>query len=147
MSGANLVILAQICDELSCRQAEFPRILSQSGQNDLEGHGQWPAFSTRTESIAWYMFGANLVILAQICDELSCGQGKVYGQTDGRVDGLTQSTTIPLWPEMPWGNKIISYVINALRLANISTLVWWYFHHQHRKGSKWQHPVHITMIS
>ena len=24
------------------------------------------------------------MILAQICDEISCGQGKVYGQTDER---------------------------------------------------------------
>ena len=28
---ANLVILAQMCDELSCGQAKFPRILSQNG--------------------------------------------------------------------------------------------------------------------
>ena len=32
------------------------------------------------------MFGANLVIAAQICDELSCGQGKLYGQTDAVND-------------------------------------------------------------
>ena len=36
----NLVILAQICDELWCGQAEFPRILSQNSQNDLKLHGQ-----------------------------------------------------------------------------------------------------------
>ena len=40
MFGANLVILAQICDELSCGQAEFSKILCQNGQNDLEGQGQ-----------------------------------------------------------------------------------------------------------
>ena len=40
MFGANLVILAQISDELSHGQAEFPRILGQNGQNDLEGQGQ-----------------------------------------------------------------------------------------------------------
>ena len=40
MFGANLVILAQTCDELSHRQAKFPRILSQNGPNDLEGQGQ-----------------------------------------------------------------------------------------------------------
>ena len=88
--GANLVILAQIYDELSCRQAEFPRILSQIGQNDLEGQGQWPLFSISTESISWCMFGANLVIPAQIYDELSCGQGKVYGRTDGQTDRRRQ---------------------------------------------------------
>ena len=77
MFGANLVILAQICDELSWGQAEFPKILSQNGQNDLEGQGQLPPFSIPAESISGRMFEANLVIPAQTCDELSCGQGKV----------------------------------------------------------------------
>ena len=36
MFGANLVILAQICDELSYRQAEFPRILGQNGKTNLK---------------------------------------------------------------------------------------------------------------
>ena len=61
-------------DELSRGQAKFPKILSQNGQNDLEGQGQWPLFSIPSESIPRCMFGANLVILAQINDELSCGQ-------------------------------------------------------------------------
>ena len=30
---------------------------------------------------------ACLVIPAQICDELLCGQSKVYGRADGRTDG------------------------------------------------------------
>ena len=36
------------------------------------------------------MFTANLVIPAQICDELSCGQGKVYGWTDRQMDRRRQ---------------------------------------------------------
>ena len=75
MFDANLVILAQICDELACGKAEITRILNQ-----------WPPFSIPTESIPWCMFGANLVIPAQISDELLCGQCKVYGQTDGQTD-------------------------------------------------------------
>ena len=71
MFVANLVILAQIYDELSHRQAEFPTILSQNGQNDLEGQGQWPSYSIPSESIPLCMFGADLVIPAQICEELS----------------------------------------------------------------------------
>ena len=46
-------------------QGKFPRILSQNGQNDLEGQGLWPPFSIPAESILGCMFGANLVILAQ----------------------------------------------------------------------------------
>ena len=74
MFGAHLVIPAQICDELLCGQAEFPRTLSQNGQNDLEVQGQWLPFSILAESILGCMFGANLVILAQICDTLLCAQ-------------------------------------------------------------------------
>ena len=106
MFGANLAILAHICDELSCGQAEFPRILIQ---NDLEGQGQWPPFSIPAEGILGCMYGANLVIPAQTCDELSCGQGKVYGrtdrQTDGQTDGQTQAMTIPLRPERTRGKN------------------------------------------
>ena len=95
MFGANLVIVAQICDELSHGQAKFPRSLHQNGQNDLEGQCQWPPFSIPAESIPRHMFqfGANLVIPAQTCDELSCGQGKVYGRMDGRTD--TGNDNIP----------------------------------------------------
>ena len=49
--SANLVILAQIYDELSHREAKFPRILCQ---NDLEGQDQWPPFSIPAESMPWW---------------------------------------------------------------------------------------------
>ena len=85
MFAANLVILAQTCEESSREQVKFPIILSQ---NDLEGQGQWPPFF----NIPWCMFGENLVIPVQICDELSCGQSKVYGQTDGGTDAGNDNT-------------------------------------------------------
>ena len=117
--GLNLVILAQIYDELSRGQAEFPRILRQNGQNDLEDQGQWPLFSIPTKGIPWCMFGANLVIPAQICDELSYGQSKVYGQTDrqmdGRTDGQTQATTIPFGLKGQ-GVKLFSKPVSYIRL-------------------------------
>ena len=69
MFFANLVILAQIYDEVSRGQAKFPRILSQNGQNDLEGQSQWPPFSIPAESIPWCMFGGNMLIPAQICED------------------------------------------------------------------------------
>ena len=40
MFGANLMILAQIYDELSHGQTEFLTILSPIGQNDLEDQVQ-----------------------------------------------------------------------------------------------------------
>ena len=92
MFGANLVILALICDELSRGQTEFPKIQSQNGQIELEGQGQWPLFSISVESIPRRMFGVSLVTPARTCYELSCGQGKVYGrQTDGGTDRRTDA--------------------------------------------------------
>ena len=62
MFGANLVILAQICDELLCGQAKFPRILSQNDQNDIEGHARsmTSIFDTTQEypkMHVWFKFG------------------------------------------------------------------------------------------
>ena len=51
------------------------------------------------------MFGANLVIPAQICDKESCGQVKVYGQKDGEMDRRTNtgSNNTPLaWEAKGW---------------------------------------------
>ena len=94
MFCTNLVTVAPIHYKLSHRYTKFPRILSQNG---LEGQGQWPPFSLPAESIPRYMFGANLGILAQICDELSCRQGKVYRRI-GRTD-------IPKQWQYPFGLK------------------------------------------
>ena len=45
-----------------------------------------------TESILWCMFGTNLVIQAQICEELSCGQVKfMERQTDRWTDRRTDA--------------------------------------------------------
>ena len=66
------MILAQIHLKLLHGQAKFPRILSQNGKNYLEG--QRPLFSIPAEGIPGCMFDANVVIPAQICDELLHGQ-------------------------------------------------------------------------
>ena len=85
---SNLVILAQIRDELSRGQAEFPGIgiLCQNDQNDIEGQSDWPPFSIPAEGIPGCMFGANLVTPAQICEDLSRWQSKVDGRTDASND-------------------------------------------------------------
>ena len=108
-----------VTSQSSCGQAEFPRIVSQNGQNDLEGQGQWPPFSIPDEIIPGCMFGANLVtLLAQTCDELTCGQGKVYGRTDGQIDGQTQAMTIPIRPERPRGKNEKLFYSNHIHTSN-----------------------------
>ena len=119
----NLVILTQIYEELSRRQAKIPIILSQNGpngQNDLEGQGQWPLFSIPTKSIPWCMFGANLVIPDQICDELSCGQGEVYGQTDRRTGAGNDNT---LRPERPRGKNDLIIVVISMKFIPWSPIL------------------------
>ena len=90
MFGANLVILAQICDASSRGQDKFTRKMGRNCQNDLEGHSQWPPFSIPAESIPGCMSGANLVIPAQIWDESSCRQNKVYRRTNRRMNRRRQ---------------------------------------------------------
>ena len=67
----------------------IPRILSQNGQNDLEGQGKLSPIPTK--SIPWCMFGANVwrVLLWT----------RLSSRMNGRTDGQTQATTIPLRPE------------------------------------------------
>ena len=50
--------------------------LKSKWPNDLESQGQWPPFSILTNIIPRCIFGANLGILAQMCDELWRGQAK-----------------------------------------------------------------------
>ena len=54
--------------------------------NYFEGWGQWPPFSIPDESIPGGVFGGNVVILAQICDELSmmCVWGK-FGDSSSNL--------------------------------------------------------------
>ena len=54
--------------------------------DDLESQGRWHLFSIPVEGIPGCIFDANLVIPAQIYDELSCGQSEVYRGLDRRAD-------------------------------------------------------------
>ena len=90
MFDANLVIAAQIQYTFLCGQDKFLRTLSKNGQNHVEGLGPWPPFPIIAASIQGCMFCANLVTSAEICDELSCGQGTVYGRTHGRTQPTTK---------------------------------------------------------
>ena len=99
MLSANLVILAQTCEEWSCRQATLCRIFSRNGQNDLEGQGRWLLFSIPTKSIPGCMFSTNLVVLAQICDELVCGQSQISLNSESK------------WPKRPWRPRSMTSIL------------------------------------
>ena len=77
------------------RTTEFPSILSQNGEQ-----GRWPQFSIQAESIPGCMFGANLVVLAQIYDELLCGQAD-YKNFESK------------WPKWPWRSKSMNPIFNT----------------------------------
>ena len=90
------MILAWTGDELWCGQA-------QNGVNfdfffkvkfDLEGQGRLPPQTIGALTKVFYTYGPNLVILAWMGDELSCGQARDY-RTHRHTDRQTQATTIP----------------------------------------------------
>ena len=60
----------------------------------IEGQSQSPPKTTGILTKVFYTYGPNLVILAWMGDELSCGQASDY-RTHGRTDTQTQPTTIP----------------------------------------------------
>ena len=112
-----------------CHFLEFP------SQNGLEGQGQWPQFSIPMEGIPSCIFGANSLILASIHSKLLHGKNKFsrilrvsqdaslvqiwwfqvksimschadkVNFMDGRTDGQTQATIMPLRPKRPRGKN------------------------------------------
>ena len=105
-------------------QAEFPRILSQNGQHDLENQGQWPLFSIPVQSIPGCMFGANLVILAQICEDLLTGQNKfpkiLSQNSQNDLEGQGQ------WPSFSIADKSIPMNMHAwCKFGDSIPNLWW----------------------
>ena len=80
------ICLAQIHCKLLRGQDNFPSVLSQNWQNDLEGQHQWPLFSIPAESIPGCTFGINFVIPVETAaDELSCGQDEFPRSQKGQM--------------------------------------------------------------
>ena len=75
---ANLVILPQKRVKLSCRQAHIWPIWPVLTSNDLEGRGKSTPFSKGFWRVPRYTVDANLVIQAQKCGELLCGQARFW---------------------------------------------------------------------
>ena len=75
-------------DELSRRQAQNGVNFDFQVKFDLEGQGQSPPKTIGILTKVFYIYGPNLVILAETDYELSCGQAR-----DWRTDGHTRRQT------------------------------------------------------
>ena len=87
-SGPNLVALAWTGDELSRGQAQNRVNFDFEVKFDLEGHGQSPPKTIGILTKVFYIYGPNLVILADTGHELSRGQAH-----DWHTDGHTHTQT------------------------------------------------------
>ena len=87
-SGPNLVALAWTDDELSRGQAQNGVNFDLEVKFDLEGQGQSPPKTIGILTKVFYIYGPNLVILADTGHELSRGQAR-----DWRTDGRTHTQT------------------------------------------------------
>ena len=101
-SGPNLVVLARTGDELSHEQAQNGVNFDFEVKFDLEGQGQSLPKTIGILTKVFYIYGSNLVILAERGDELLHGQARDW-RTDGHTRRQTQATTIPKgqnWPRV-----------------------------------------------
>ena len=101
-SGLNFVVLAWTGDDLSRGQAQNGVNFDFEVKFDLEGQGQSPPPQKKTKknkkkqtigifSKVFYIYGLNLVILAETGHELSCGQAKGWRiHTDAHTDRRRQ---------------------------------------------------------
>ena len=87
-SGPNSVVLARTGDELSHGQAQNGVNFDFEVKFDLEGQGQSLPKTIGTLTKVFYIYGPNLVILAERGDELWRGQAR-----DWRTDGHTHRRT------------------------------------------------------
>ena len=101
-SGPNLVILAWMGSELWSGQAQNWVNSDFEVKFDLESQGQSPPKTIGILTKVFYIYGPNLVILADTGHELSRGQAHDW-HTDGHTHRQTQATTIPegqYWPRV-----------------------------------------------
>ena len=89
--GLNLLILAWTGDALSCRQAKNGVTFDFEVTFDLEGQCQSPPKTIGILTKVFYIYGPNLVILAETGHELSRGQAKGWRtRTDTHTDRRRQ---------------------------------------------------------
>ena len=116
-SSPNLVVLAWTGDELSLGQAQNGVNCDFEVKFDLEVQGQLPPTTIGILTKVFYIYGPNLVILAETGDELSRGQARDW-HTDGHTHTQTQVTTIP---EGQYWSRVKTEGIWHLWTDNIAT--------------------------
>ena len=85
------MVLAWTDDELSRGQAQNGVNFDFDVKFDLEGQGQSSPKTIGILTKVFYIYGPNLVILAETCHELSRGQGKGWRtHTDTHTDRRRQ---------------------------------------------------------
>ena len=89
-SGLNLVVLARTGDELSHRQAQNGVNFDFEVKFDLEGSFQSLPKTIGDLTKVFYIYGSNLVILAERGDELSCRQARDWLVKDTQTDRRRQ---------------------------------------------------------
>ena len=95
-SGPNFVVLAWTGDELSLGQAQNGVNFDFEVKFDLEGQGQSPPKTIEILTKVFYIYGPNLVILAETGHELSRGQAKGWRtHTDTQTDAGNDNTRRP----------------------------------------------------
>ena len=109
-SGPNLVSLAWTGEKLLRRHAQNGVNFDFEVKFDLEGQGQSPPKTIGILTKVFYIYGPNLVILAETGHELSRGQARDW-RTDGHTHTQTQATKIPegqYWPRVKMENLMYS---------------------------------------
>ena len=85
------MILAWTGDELLCRQAQNGVTFDFEVKFDLLNQGQSPPKTIGILTKVFYIYGPNLVILAETVHELSCGQAEGWRtSTDTHTDRRRQ---------------------------------------------------------
>ena len=112
-SGPNLVALAWTGDELSRGQAQNRVNFDFEVKFDLEGQGQSPPKTIGILTKVFYIYGPNLVILADTGHELSRGQARDWhtdGHTHTQTDAGNDNTRRPI---LASGKKLLVFLRGA----------------------------------
>ena len=98
-SGPNFMVLAWTGDELSHGQAQNGVNFDFEVKFDLEGQGQSPPKTIGILTKVFYIYGPNLVVLAETGHELSRGQAHDWhtdGHTHTQTDAGNDNTRRPI---------------------------------------------------